>query len=145
LYAIRKKYGRYYVLPGSDTEPMTIGTPSETTAIVVESELDAIFLAQEIKRETFIVAMGSAQIKPSPELLERLAGCPALLVALDNDQAGAKAALWWPENVPGCHRTLTPSQFGKDFGEAFLSGLDLNIWISAAMTIVAETLTTKQG
>jgi hypothetical protein len=124
-------------------EPMTIGTPYETTAVIVESELDAILLAQEIKRPIFIVALGSAQVKPSEELLERLALCPAVLVALDNDAAGAKAALWWQENVPGCHRTLTPSRYGKDFGEAFKNGLDLNKWIIAAMTIYASTLTTK--
>lgn len=140
-----KKYGRYYVLPGSGTEPMTIGTPSETTAVIVESELDAILLSQEIRRKTYIVAIGSAQVKARFELLSQLNRCPAVLVALDNDVAGAKAAQWWPENVPGCHRTLTPSQFGKDFGEAFKNGLDLNLWISAAMTIVAEILTTKQG
>lgn len=124
-------------------KPMTIGTPYETTAIIVESELDAILLAQEIKRPLFIVALGSAQVKPSEELLERLALCPAVLVALDNDAAGAKAALWWQENVPGCHRTLTPSRYGKDFGEAFKNGLDLNKWIIAAMTIYASTLTTE--
>jgi hypothetical protein len=98
---------------------------------------------QEIRHPFFIVALGSAQVKPSQKLLGQLSLCPAILIALDNDQAGAKAALWWAENVPGCHRTLTPSQFGKDFGEAFLS--DLNLWISAAMTIVAETLTMNQG
>jgi DNA primase len=138
-----EKYKRYYILTGSDTEPMTIGTPYEKTAIVVESELDAILLAQEIKRPLFIVALGSAQVKPSEELLERLALCSALLVALDNDAAGAKAALWWQENLPGCHRTLTPSRYGKDFGEAFKNGLDLNTWTSAAMTIYASTLTTE--
>lgn len=138
-----EKYGRYYVLPGSDSEPMTIGTPSDTTAIIVESELDAILLAQEIRRPVFIVALGSAQVKPGPELLERLAECPAILVALDNDAAGAKASPWWAENVPGARRTLTPSRYGKDFGEAFLNGLDLNAWLSAAMTIYAPTTTTE--
>jgi DNA primase len=138
-----QQYGRYYLVPGSGTEPMTIGTPSETTAVIVESELDAILFAQEIKRKTFIVAMGSAQVKARFELLSQFNRCPVVLVALDNDVAGAKAAQWWPENVPGCHRTLTPSQFGKDFGEAFKNGLDLNLWLNAAMTIVAQTLTTK--
>jgi DNA primase len=138
-----QKYGRYYVVSGSDSEPMMIGEPYEKTAIIVESELDAILLTQEVKRQLFVVALGSAQVKPTEYLIGRLALCPAALVALDNDAAGAKAALWWVENLPGCHRTLTPSRYGKDFGEAFKQGLDLNAWITAAMTIYASTLTTK--
>ena len=139
------QYGRYYVVPGSSAEPMTIGTPHSATALIVESELDAILLYQEIKRPLFIVALGSAAVKPGPELLEKLGMCPAILVALDNDAAGAKAALWWLENVPGCHRTLTPSRYGKDFSEAFKNGLALNAWIIAAMTIYASTLTTEDN
>jgi DNA primase len=135
-----EKYGKYYMVPGSDSEPRIIGTPYETPAVIVESELDAILLAQEIKRPLFIVALGSVAIKPSPELLERLALCPVVLVALDNDEAGGKASQWWLENVPGCHRTLTPSRYGKDFGEAFKNGLDLEQWLGVAMMIFASEL-----
>lgn len=139
------KYGRYYVVPGSDTAPMTIGTPHHATAVIVESELDAILLCQEVKRPLYIVAMGSAAIKPSPELLERLVLSPVLLVALDNDAAGAKASSWWTKNLPGASRTLTPKQYGKDFTEAFLHGLDLNEWMGAALEVYVEQLLGDEG
>ena len=131
---------KYYNVTCSDMEPMTIGTPHETTAIIVESELDAILLAQEIKREVFIVALGSCAVKPDDALLNVFLSCPAVLVVLDTDEAGAKASTWWLENVSSTYRTLTPKAFGKDITEAFLNGLDLNEWIGVSMEFYAESV-----
>lgn len=132
------EYGRYHVLTGSSVEPLTIGEAYETTCVIVESELDAILLAQVIRRKVFIIALGSAQIKPDADLLEKLTLCPVILVALDTDQAGGKAAIWWLQNVPSAFRTLTPSRYGTDLTEAFLHGLDLNEWLSASLELCVE-------
>lgn len=134
------EFGRYHVVSGSNAEPFTIGTPHEKTAIIVESELDAILLNQEIKRKVFIVALGSSAIKPDDILLQKLEQCPVIQVALDTDKAGGKAAEWWLENVPGTFRTLTPKVYGKDITEAFLNGLDLNEWLSASLQLYAESI-----
>jgi hypothetical protein len=133
------KYGRYYVLPGSENDPMTIGTPDQTTGVIVESELDAILLTQEAARPLYIVALGSTSMKPCDNLKASLWRCPAVLVALDNDEAGAKAARTWLEGVPGSFLTLTPDN--KDLTDAYLAGLDLNTWLSASMALYCETLT----
>ncbi len=127
------EFARYYLVPGSTAEPMTIGEPYETTAIIVESELDAILLSQEIKRKVFIIALGSCSNKPDETLMQKLEQCPVILVAMDNDQPGGKAAQWWLDNVPGSYRTLTPKSYGKDITEAFLNGLDLNDWLSFSL------------
>lgn len=135
------KYGRYYIIQGSCSDPLTVGTHYETTAIIVESELDAILLSQEISREIFIVALGSTSIKPDSGLLQKLSLCPVVLVALDTDKAGAKASQWWLENVPNSCRTITPKTYGKDITEAFINGLDLNAWLSASMELFSESIT----
>jgi DNA primase len=130
------KYGRYYLIPGSKTDPMLIGEPGEVTAIIVESELDAILLAQELTRPVCIVALGSTNTKPYEELIEALSAFPVVLVALDNDPAGAKAARQWLSAIPASFRGITPGL--KDFGDAFLAGIDLNEWLSVAIEIAAE-------
>lgn len=134
------EYGRYHILAGSSNEFYTIGTPFETTAIVVESELDAILLAQEIKRKVFIVATGSTSNKPKSELIEKLSLCPVVLVAFDTDPTGAKTSKSWLESLPNAYRTLTPSRFGKDPAEAFLDGLDINDWLAASMELYVESI-----
>ena len=136
------KYGRYHVVQGSNCSPCLIGTSHEKTAIVVESELDAILLSQEITRDVFIVALGSSAVKASPELIDQLEGCPVVLVALDTDQAGAKASQWWLGNFSNSCRAITPKRYGKDITEAFVNGLDLNAWLSASMELYYEDIAT---
>jgi DNA primase len=129
-------YARYYLVPGSVSTPLVIGAPCETTAIIVESELDAILLSQEIKRKVLIVSLGSCSNKPDDSLLEKLSLCPVILVALDSDGPGAKASRWWVENVPSSFRA--PLIHGTDLTESFMNGVDLNVWLSAALTLYSE-------
>jgi 5S rRNA maturation endonuclease (ribonuclease M5) len=136
-----EKYRRYHLVVGSSTDPFLIGNPDENTAVVVESELDAILLAQELTRPAFIVAMGSTSNRPDAELIETLSSCPVVLVAMDTDEAGSKAAKWWADNVPGVFRALTPAAIGGDITEAFMAGLDLNEWLSVSLEIYCETIT----
>jgi DNA primase len=133
-------YSKYYVLSGSKNSPYTIGDSYEKTTVIVESELDAILLSQEIKRQIFIVAMGSAQVKPDEELLKQLELSPVVLIALDNDPAGEKAAQWWTENLGNAFRTMTPIKRGKDITEAQNNGYDLNLWISASLQIYCDQI-----
>jgi DNA primase len=139
------EFARYYLVPGSAAEPFEIGTQHETTAVVVESELDAILLAQEIKRDLFIIAMGSCSNKPNDALMAKLEQCPVILVCMDTDQAGGKGAHWWFDNVSSTHRAIVPKRFGKDITEAFLNGLDLNAWLSASMKIVSKKVIAEAG
>lgn len=133
-------YGRYYVLPGSGSAPMEVGTPHNTTAVIVESEMDAILLAQESKRSLFIVAMGSTNTSEEHKanLLVKLADSPVVLVAFDSDKAGAKASLLWLADIHGSFRAPVPPALGKDFTEAYIAGMDLNTWVSACLNLVLK-------
>lgn len=137
------KMGKYYVLPGSSSQPMVVNPikpwPGADPVIIVESELDVILLAQEVGNPFTFIALGSAQIIPDEELAERLNHVPFIFVALDSDEAGGKqAASYWLKTFENAVRTPIPQQFGKDPSEAFLNGLDLNTWISAAYEFVID-------
>ena len=130
---IRRPEGepRYYVLPGSDMSAQLLRTESRAF-VVVESDLDAILLDQEAGDcGAGFLALGSASAKSvlSPETYRVLRQAPVILIALDFDAAGAKAAAWWKENFPQAERHPVPQ--GKDPGEAFQAGIDLKEWVKA--------------
>lgn len=106
-------------------------------------ELDAILLSQEATRRLYIVALGSTSARQCTESIAALWRCPVVLVAMDNDETGAKAARTWLEMVPGSFQTLTPGS--KDLTETHLVGLDLNIWLSASIELFVETLTKEEN
>ncbi len=135
-----EKYGKYYILPGSSLEPMVIN-PKEDLAgpapvVIVESELDAILLGQEIKNPFVVVALGSAQATPHVELVHQLREAPYVIVALDSDQPGYKATQFWLEEFNNTVWFPVPVNFGKDPGDAYQNGLDLNLWLQAALMAV---------
>ena len=140
------KYGKYYVVPGSGNRPLIINAdqPLETTpALIVESELDAILLSQELEQVLLVVATGSTSNGPSQKLIEDLKQRPFVLVSLDTDAAGGAAA-WgkWMKVLENAVRTLVPVGYGKDHFEAHKNGLNLNLWIEAAYIIAANELKT---
>lgn len=131
-------FGKYYVLPGSSSVPMVIGSGNDP-AIIVESELDAILLSQEIRNPFTFISMGSAQIKPDEKLAEHLRSVLFIFVCLDSDQAGAKQAhKYWLSEFDNAVRVAIPKKYGKDPTEAFLNGLDLNMVASLGYEFVIE-------
>lgn len=141
------EHGRYYVIPGSVSAPMVIGNANEPLGVVVESELDAILLSQEVTRDLFIVALGSAQAKPDATLVQHLEQCPLVLIATDSDEAGAKAARWWRENMPGVDtfRCPVPGRYGKDISDLFLTLDNLNVFIEGGVQLFAEHITSGEA
>ena len=141
------EYGKYYVLPGSSPAPMKIGDPYENAAVIVESELDAILLCQEIRRPVFVVATGTTAIRPdssiAEELVMRLNECPVVLIAMDTDDPGGKAARQWLDEMHNAYRAMIPPELGKDITDAYLRGVDLNVWLSAAMDLFCDEITTE--
>lgn len=136
------QHRKYFEVPGSDDTPMIINGHLGTdiaAAIVVESELDAILLAQELKVRNVIIATGGASNGPTDEMIADLSRRPFVLVAFDNDRAGGRAA-WerWMSPLRNAVRAAVPPSMGKDITEAHLAGLDLNVWFSAGCNIVME-------
>ena len=128
---IRRPEGepRYYVLPGSSMSTMII-EPTRRAFVVVESELDAITVAAA-NTLAGSVALGSASTKPDSEAFTVLQAAIKILNALDYDRAGKNAIAWWDEQFKNIKRWPVPQ--GKDPGEAFQMGRDLDSWIRSGL------------
>ena len=137
---IRKTRGdpRYFIITYSAPH-LLIALPRSTPNkikrpprawIIVESELDAILCAdsQDI---VGAVGTGSAFAKPDKQAHEQLKQAKRLLIALDNDQAGQKAAEWWLQTYSQARKLAIPQ--GKDPGEAYQQGVDIGEWILDAL------------
>lgn len=126
---------RYIILPSlpKNTAPLAIAGTAAVW-IVVESELDALLLAQEAGDLVSVLALGSASMRPDAEAHARLEAAPIILLSLDFDDAGNKAAMsWWPEHYPPEKLRIWPVPEGKDPTDAWRAGWDLRAWIEAGL------------
>ncbi|MFH2119845.1 MAG: toprim domain-containing protein [Pseudomonadota bacterium] len=102
-------------------------------AVIVESELDGLLLNQEVGDLAGVVTMGTAQAKPDMITHEGLTVAAVILVSLDTDDAGAKAAWSFWLATYGKRAKRWPSVKGKDASDARLNGLDLRAWITTGI------------
>lgn len=135
---IRRPEGepRYYVLPGSSSATMILAESREAF-VVVESELDAIACASS-STLAGAIATGSLEGKPDIDAFAVLKNAKQILNALDfGDQGGGKEAAkralrWWDEHFPKTN-IRWPVPQGKDPGEAYKMGTDLEAWIKKGL------------
>ncbi len=127
------KFIRYLPVKGSSSCPMKIST-DKPYVIVVESELDAVLLAQECGELIDIIGLGSLSYKPDLEVHKALKKAEKILIALDDDQDNTKAlGQWnnfWKPQYPNA--VLWPP-LAKDPGEMYENGIDLKEWVSAGI------------
>lgn len=126
---------KYLYLPSEpkNTAPLVI-TGTAAAWIVVESELDGLLLAQEAGDLVNVLALGSASLKPDVEAHARLVAAPFILVSLDADDAGDKAAwTWWTAHYPPEKVRVWPVPEGKDPCDAWRAGWDLRAWIEGGL------------
>lgn len=139
---IRKPEGepRYIVVPttppGSGMGPMIIppaALPGRRGAawVIVESELDALLLAQDAGELVGAAALGSVSTRPDGSLFDALKAADSILVALDFDDAGAKSWPWWQTHFPQADRWVVPH--GKDPGDYRKAGGDIRAWVVAGL------------
>lgn len=123
---------RYVIVSGSSAEPMAWNL-ERAAVVVVESELDGFLLTQEAGDICGAVALGNARAKPDTATHEALKAAACVLVALDADGAGAKAAWrFWPATY-GKRAKRWPTVQGKDASEAKVNGLDVRAWVVAGL------------
>jgi len=123
---------RYVIASGSSARPMILNS-DRAALVVVESEIDAILLHQEAGDLAGVVAMGTATAKPDRITHDLLTTAAVILVSLDTDEAGAKAAWsFWPDTY-GDKVRRWPCIGGKDQSEARLNGLNLRSWVVAGL------------
>jgi DNA primase len=134
---------RYYTLPGSSMRPMVCRL-EQYIVIVVESELDAILIAQEAADLVTAVALGSATMRPDSETAALLAAAEKILLALDSDDAGGRETYrWWLQHFDRARDW--PCAKGKDPTEMMLVGISIRTWIEAALLPDEETPTGQDG
>ncbi len=119
---------RYVTISGSSMAPATWNL-ERAAAVVVESELDGLLLSQETGDLCAVVALGTATSKTKKESHDLLRVMPIILISLDTDEAGAKAAWKFWMDTYGKAARRWPCIKGKDPSEARLNGLDLRTWI----------------
>lgn len=116
-----------------NTAPLVIAGTAAAW-IVVESELDGLLLAQEAGDLVNVLALGSASLRPDAEAHARLEAAPFILVSLDHDDAGSKAAwTWWAAHYPPEKVRVWPVPEGKDPTDAWHAGWDLRAWIEGGL------------
>jgi len=124
LVKIRQPEGRkpkyaetYRARPGIFPDPAVIkpGCP----LVIVEGELDALLLGQELHDLAAVVTLGSASNKPARDILMAMLAAPVWYVAHDADKAGDLAASGWPARA---QRVRPPE--GKDWTEYHATGFD---------------------
>jgi hypothetical protein len=98
--------------------------PHGGAVVVVEGELDALLLGQQLDGLAVVITLGSASSRPTPGLLNHLSAASRLFLATDGDAAGDRAATGWGERA----RRVRPPEPHKDWTEAHQAGVKLRWW-----------------
>lgn len=122
---------KYSLLPGSNMQYLITGNLTSDACFVIESDLDAILLHQEAGDLACFVSTGSTTNKPSGSDIEFLDSKSRLFLSQDSDDPGRKTAREWNIRFP--HAVRWPVIDGKDPAEARKNGLDLRLWVLAAI------------
>lgn len=130
--------GKYIAVSGGSGGPLVLsGGP---VVVVVESEIDALLVAQEAQILATVVALRSASNRPDLETTTKLLRpAPLILIATDCDEAGAKAWMWWKENFP-TNSFRWPVPIGKDVGEMVEAGVPVKDWVKAGISELIENI-----
>lgn len=128
----------YYIVPSTPpcSAPMMIPPEFDRPRgaggwCVVESELDALLVAQEAGDLVGVAALGSVANKPDTALHAALKDAGHIMNALDFDGPAAKAWTWWREHFPQAERWPVPR--GKDPGDYRKEGGDIRAWVIAGL------------
>lgn len=131
---------KYREVKGSNQRYSVYGQGRDV-AVVVETELDAMMLAERVGDIAVCMSTGSAQRKPDADAADRLRSARLVLNALDADAAGAKAAWsWWAREFPNAKRWPVPKNMGKDPGDLARAGVDVRLWVEAGIRAHAPAL-----
>ncbi len=135
--------GRYRSLPGSSLEARHIaGTDPgfDGVVAVVESALCGIKLNQDTG--VSVVALGGVNAPLGPCALGALLAAEKIVLVMDDDDAGIKAAASYEMGFPNAVSCPVPG--GKDVTEAWLADLDLRKFMQAAVGYADRVLASRR-
>lgn len=125
-------FQKYHIVAGSNDHVSIFGKTSNPFAVIVEAELDALLIAQEVGNQFCSVALGGATKRPDLITHQWLRSKELILFCLDFDPAGKQAYAYWKQTYPNLKPWPTP--FEKGPGDAFQKGLDLKEWLEYAIS-----------
>ena len=121
---------RYRTMKGSDTSiPFTSGIRPQKPVVIVESELDAILIAQESGKEIGVLALGGVGYRLNNRIICYLnEKIPVNLISLDNDNPGRTRCESLKKVLKNAYAWPVPKEYGKDPGEAWKQ-MSIKKWI----------------
>ena len=126
------------LLLGGLTCPTIYGDP-EKPVVIVEAELDAMLIQRFAADCCCCIALGGVSIRPDVVVHRILCQTQRILCALDFDEAGKKAFLFWRATYSQLRPWPVPK--GKSPGDAFKDhGIDLRAWIQRGMALLRKCL-----
>lgn len=141
------KLPKYVEIAGSMQKPSFFGQSHKPSAILVESEFDAIIIQQEAGDLCRSIALGGAAKKADAATHQLLKNIPQILYALDFDEAGKKQYRFWRQS----YRNLRawPVPITKSPGDALKNGICLRQWVSDGISeykslLIKEFVNEKQ-
>ncbi len=135
----RDHFGKYFEVPGGSNCTAIYGFLVNQYAVVVESELDAICLCQEIGEFCTCIATGGVAKRPDENTVSWLRGRRLVLYSQDFDDAGCANFDYWRETFPNLR--AWPSESGKSPADSYtLDGVSLSEWFLKGIRYWEERL-----
>ena len=131
---------RYRISKGSNPKaPFPLNVASGKPIIILESELDAVLIAQEARDLIGVLGMGTTALKLDGKIADYLRkNIPAVLASLDNDQSGREKTTVLIKQFPHALDWPVPKRYGKDPGEAW-KRICLRKWVENGLEQSAKT------
>ncbi len=125
---------RYRISKGSNSIlPYPIGVSCAKPVMIIESELDAILMAQEAGSHVGVLGLGTTGTKLNPAMTRYLnEKIPFILISLDNDQSGKEKTTALISALPNAIDWPVPEKYGKDPGEA-CRRIGLKQWVETGL------------
>lgn len=124
------KYPKYHIIAGGTNIPAVYGDINKP-AVLVEAELDAMLVQELAGDRCCSIALGGVSVRPDIVVDRILQQTSLILYALDFDEPGKKAFLFWKSTY--AHVKPWPVPKGKSPCDAYDLGVDLRKWIGAGL------------
>ena len=121
------KKPKYVEVAGSMQKPAWLGYKESVPAMIVESEFDAMLVQQEAGDLCSTIALGGVAKRPDMATHNLLKKCPLILYALDFDEAGKNAYIFWRQKYVTLRPWPVPQ--AKSPGDAIKMGIPLREWV----------------
>ena len=127
------QFGKWQAVAGGGNGPLVVGKAG-APVVVLEAEIDALAVFVGLGGACVAVGLGSAANRPTVESEPWLRSASRILVALDRDEAGAKAAAWWLASYRAALRwgatgAKSPADMPRD---------SLRLWYAAGLQAQAD-------